>query len=239
MLATNRLVVTRMARSRTARGIAAAAFLLANSGMVAPALAAAGTSPIPLVLPAPAAPVGDLFPGGVGAAQFIVNNPNHVVARLESLSFGTVRSSDPTGCPAGLLGTHPITLPPGEVVAAGATAAAFRIAGAFTLAEQAPDQCQGVTFLVDTTVLASIDGQQISSSQRRYGENRRSGSFPGPRHPGVDGSAVARSGGPRGPSPWSLALGSGFLAIWREGGGCKEARTAELGIPERARFSTG
>lgn len=172
MLATNRLVVTRMARSRTARGIAAAAFLLANSGMVAPALAAAGTSPIPLVLSAPAAPVGDLFPGGVGAAQFIVNNPNHVVARLESLSFGTVRSSDPTGCPAGLLGTHPITLPPGEVVAAGATAAAFRIAGAFTLAEQAPDQCQGVTFLVDTTVLASIDGQQISSSS---GDTARTG----------------------------------------------------------------
>jgi hypothetical protein len=179
----NRLVVTRVARSRTVLGITAVAFLLTGVGMAAPTpAAAAGTSPLPLVLSAPAAPVGDLFPGGVGAAQFTVNNPNPFAARLESLSFGTVRSSDPTGCPATLLGTHPVTLPASDVVPAGATAAAFRVAGAFTLAAQAPDQCQGVTFLVDTTLLANIDGQQISSSA---GESARPGASATSPTPGI------------------------------------------------------
>lgn len=195
--------------------------------MVTPAsAAAAATSPLPLVLSAPAAPVGDLVPGGVGAAQFTVNNPNGFPARLESLSFGAVRSSDPVGCPASMLGTHPITLPNGDVVPAGATAAAFRIAGAFTLAEQAPDGCQGVTFLVDTTLLASIDGQQVSSSTGGTGNTGGAGGAGGAGNIGGAGGAghTGGAGGtgasaPQSPVPGTLAwTGAPLLAVAAVGG---------------------
>lgn len=151
-------------RSRRMLGLGSITLLVASAGLLAPARALADPGPVPLVLHAPAMPVADLFPGGTGTAQFTVDNPNPSAARLESVSFGAARSSSPASCPASLLSTHQVALPAGDVVPAGASGQPYRVAGAFTLAEVAPDGCQGVIFLVDTTVLANVDGQETTSS---------------------------------------------------------------------------
>jgi hypothetical protein len=198
-----------MIRSRHALGLGLVAGLAGWVGLLAPAPALADSGPMPLVLHAASAPVADLFPGGTGTAQFSVDNPNAAAARLESVSFGSVRSSSPVSCPASLLSTHPVVLPAGDVVAAGASGQPYRVAGAFTLAEAAPDGCQGVTFIVDTTVRANIEGQETTSTVGGTG-NTGAGSS-GTGNTGAGNTGVGSTGS-TGATGQGTGGGTGMLA---------------------------
>ncbi len=57
------------------------------------------TSSLSLTITAALSPTADLFPGGSGALQFTVTNPNPFGVSLTSLSTTTVTSSDPTELP--------------------------------------------------------------------------------------------------------------------------------------------
>lgn len=104
-----------------------------------------------LVLTANASPAADLFPGGTGAAQFTVENPNPFPVQVTALQFGAVTSSAPTACPASNLATTNVTLGTPIAVPADGTSPAQSVGKAFTLATNAPNGCQGVTFTVATT----------------------------------------------------------------------------------------
>ena len=139
------------------RGTAALGALLA-AGMLAAATSAgparADTRPRSLELDAVARPAADLYPGGSGAAQFTVGNPNPFPVRLLTLSFGPVHSSAPAACPPAMLRPRRVRLR--AVVPAGAAAVTERAPHAFRLSRSAPNGCQGVTFTASATVVAAI-----------------------------------------------------------------------------------
>jgi hypothetical protein len=116
--------------------------------------AQADTEPRSLDLSAVARPAADLYPGGSGAAQFTVGNPNPFPVRLLSLSFGPVRSSAPAACPPRLLSVRRVRLR--AVVPAGAAAVTEEAPHAFRLSRSAPNGCQGVTFTASAAVVAEI-----------------------------------------------------------------------------------
>jgi hypothetical protein len=135
-----------------AAGVAVALWPASGTGSgTTKALSAQG-----LTVNATASPVADLFPGATGALQFTITNPNPYPVSLTSIAYGTVSSSDPTGCPAanlvpgasGVLGT-PISVP------ANATSGVVSIPAAVTLSVNALNGCQGVTFTVGVTLSGS------------------------------------------------------------------------------------
>lgn len=103
-----------------------------------------------VTLTASATPTADLYPGASGAAQFTVTNPNPYAVTINTLTFGTVTSSDPTNCPATNITT---TAKTGLSIAvpANGTSAPQSVASSFTMATTAPNGCQGVTFTVAAT----------------------------------------------------------------------------------------
>ncbi|HEY4463615.1 MAG TPA: hypothetical protein VGN41_13205 [Streptosporangiaceae bacterium] len=144
-------------RGRSARGCGPAALgaLLAAGTIAAFAGSAqAGTGPRSLDLGAVVRPAADLYPGGPGAAQFTVDNPNPFPVRLLWASFGKVHSSAPAACPPAMLRTHRVRLR--ALVPASATAVTERAPRAFRLSRSAPNGCQGVTFTASATVVAAI-----------------------------------------------------------------------------------
>jgi hypothetical protein len=181
-------------RAQAALGILLAAGMFGAS--VSPARA--GTEPRSLDLAAVARPVADLYPGGSGAAQFTVGNPNPFPVRLLSLSFGKVNSSNPAACPPGVLSARPVRLR--GVVPAGATAVAEEAPRAFRLARWAPDGCQGVTFTAAATVVGAIvddgdgdgDGDGGAGATAGGGTSAGTGlaSVTGPARPGAGAAAV-------------------------------------------------
>jgi hypothetical protein len=137
------------------RGSAALGALLAAGTIAASASPArADSEPRSLDLGAAVRPAADLYPGGPGAAQFTVGNPNPFPVRLLTVSFGPVHSSAPAACPPGMLRTHRVRLR--AVIPAGATAVTERAPRAFRLSRSAPNGCQGVTFTASATVVAAI-----------------------------------------------------------------------------------
>jgi hypothetical protein len=109
-----------------------------------------------LTITAAASPTADLFPGGTGALQFTVTNPNPFGVSLTSLSTTTVTSSDPTNCPAANVtaaaGPTSITA---IAVAAHATSPVQSVPGVVSMVTAAPNGCQGVTFTVTATLSGS------------------------------------------------------------------------------------
>jgi hypothetical protein len=103
-------------------------------------------------------PTADLFPGSSGALQFELSNPNPYPVNLTSVVYGAVTSSDQANCAASYL----TTATDGALASLiGLTAAAIdtpaSIPAAVTLAANAPDGCQGVTF----TVAVTLTGAQV------------------------------------------------------------------------------
>ncbi|SEP19567.1 hypothetical protein SAMN04489732_104339 [Amycolatopsis saalfeldensis] len=117
----------------------------------------------PVTLNAVSEPVADLLPGRTGSAQFTVINPNGFGVRLVSLSFDRVKSSsNPVGCPAGLLATHD-RQPAGGLFVPASGRASFAVPGALTLSAAATDACLGVTFVVEARAEGVEDDRGASA----------------------------------------------------------------------------
>jgi hypothetical protein len=140
-------------------------WLLVSAALVVLGLGTAGVAraddppaPRPVVLSASSEPVGDLVPGGTGAAQFTVTNPNAFEVRLVSLAFDEVKSSSkPAACPTGLLTAQDLRLTGGALVPASGKAS-FVVAGALKLSAEATDACLDVKFVVATRAQGVEDG---------------------------------------------------------------------------------
>lgn len=126
-----------------------------SGSVLTAALAVKTDQPGSLELHSATVPIADLYPGGTGSAQFSIVNPNPFAVRLQSISFAEVTSSDPSGCPANWLTRHNLFLPADVVVGANEQGKNYLIPDAFTLSRDAPDQCQGVVFVVATRVHAT------------------------------------------------------------------------------------
>ncbi|KAA2262655.1 hypothetical protein F0L68_12215 [Solihabitans fulvus] len=148
---------------RPTRLLLGTAFAAVSAGSWAGGVAAADPTQ-PLVLAAVSKPVGDLLPGGSGAAQFTVTNPNAFGVRLTSVSFDrVVSSSNPAGCPVGLLSTHDQRPAGGLPVPASGTVS-FAVPGALTLSQDATDECLGVTFVVAAHAEGTQDGGGVDAT---------------------------------------------------------------------------
>jgi hypothetical protein len=115
---------------------------------------AQATSAVALTI-SPGTASGDLYPGFTGGDVFLkVSNPNPYAVDITSAAFGTVTSSDPTGCPASNIRTSS-SASLSLHVAASSTDQAVTIPDVVTMGASAPDGCQGVTFTIATTVSGS------------------------------------------------------------------------------------
>lgn len=140
-----------------ASGTAYAMWSATGSGSAA----AKSRSAVALTAAAVTPATGDLYPGGVGAVSFTVNNTNPYNVTLSKLTAATVVSDDTTNCPSANIGITPsiataiagsgYTLPSSIVVSAGGTTATQTLAGLLTMAATAPDGCQGKTFTATLT----------------------------------------------------------------------------------------
>lgn len=130
-------------------GIALALWDTAGSGFGSARARTAQT----LTITAAASPTADLFPGGSGALQFTVTNPNPYGVTLTSFTTSTITSGDQANCPStNVTASASGTLASPIVVGANATSAAQSVAGLVSMAGAAPNGCQGVTFTIAMTL---------------------------------------------------------------------------------------
>jgi hypothetical protein len=197
-------------------GVGGPVALHAAAGPVA--LNAAGAEPVvlqaaaaePVALTAVSEPVADLLPGRTGSAQFTVTNPNGFGVRLVSLFFDRVKSSsNPVGCPAGLLATNDLQ-PAGGLFVPASGRVSFVVPGALTLSAAATDVCLGVTFVVETRAVGVEDDRGVgavppagtgpgpSGSPGPVAGAPEAGVLTGMGHEGPAGAQVGNSGANRG-----------------------------------------
>jgi hypothetical protein len=192
----------------------------------------ADTDPRSLRLGAVARPAADLYPGGSGAAQFTVGNPNPFPVRLLSLSFGPVRSSAPVACPPGVLRVHRVRLR--AVVPAGATSVTERAPRAFRLSRSAPNGCQGVTFTASATVVAEIlddDGNGGGGATAGGGAGTTAGGGPGAVAGGGPGAVAGGGAGAMADGgPGALAGGGAGVTVGGVGGSAGWAAASMPGV---------
>lgn len=94
----------------------------------------------------------DLYPGFAGGdVHFMLTNTNPYPVLFDSMTPGTITSSDPTGCPASNVTVASAT-GLSLAVPANGTSTAQSIVDVVTMASAAPDACQGVTFTVALTL---------------------------------------------------------------------------------------
>jgi hypothetical protein len=97
----------------------------------------------------------DLYPGFTGGDVFFtITNPNPYPVTFTSMTPGTITSSNPTNCPVAnvsVLSASGLSL----TVGANTTSATQSIANVVTMANTAPDGCQGVTFTIAMTLAGS------------------------------------------------------------------------------------
>ena len=97
----------------------------------------------------------DLYPGFTqGDLHFTLTNTNPYAVQFTSMTPGAITSSAPVACPASNL-TVASASGLALDVAAGATSGALSVPDVVTLANAAPDGCQGVTFTVAVTMVGS------------------------------------------------------------------------------------
>lgn len=99
----------------------------------------------------------DLYPGFTdGDVHFTLTNPNPYPVTFDTMTAGTITSSDPTNCPASNVsatGATGLALS----VGANATSGAQSIDDVVSMQASAPDGCQGVTFTIALTLTGSQD----------------------------------------------------------------------------------
>lgn len=94
----------------------------------------------------------DLYPGFTqGDVYFTVSNNNPYAVTFASMTPGTITSSNEGACPAAKLTVASAT-GLGMAVAGNASNVAQSIPNVVTLASDAPDGCQGVTFTIALTL---------------------------------------------------------------------------------------
>ncbi|WP_328611242.1 hypothetical protein OG943_19645 [Amycolatopsis sp. NBC_00345] len=184
--------------------------VLMVGGVGAGGTAAAAEPPEPVTLNAVGEPVADLLPGRTGAAQFTVTNPNGFGVRLVSLFFDRVKSSsNPVGCPVGLLTTND-RQPAGGLFVPASGKASFVVPGALTLSAAATDACLGVTFIVETRAVGVADDRGASVVPP-------TGTAPGPPGSGPEAGVPVGTGhegsGPVGEQASNSGSGPGKLAF--------------------------
>ncbi|KAA2262606.1 hypothetical protein F0L68_11930 [Solihabitans fulvus] len=101
-------------------------------------------------------PNGDLWPGGTGAAQYSIDNPNGFPVVVSKLTFNSITSGNETNCPAKNLTAvnSTATLATAITVPANSNSGAQSLPAAFKLDTNAPSACQGVVFTVKTSATA-------------------------------------------------------------------------------------
>jgi hypothetical protein len=132
---------------RTTVAAAAVAAALGAVGVADWAVAAkggkpTGANPKPLTV---TGSVADLFPGGTARLDVVVTNTNNAAIAVTSVDVEATDAGP--SCRASVLTFA--TPPPGQVIEAGQTSS---LPVAVTMAEGAPDACQGVTFPLRHTV---------------------------------------------------------------------------------------
>lgn len=106
-----------------------------------------------LTVTAAVSPTADLYPGGTGALQFTVTNPNPYSVTLTTFTTSTITSADQTNCPASnVTATASGTLGTPIVVAANATSSAQSASGLVAMGNSAPNGCQGIVFTITMTL---------------------------------------------------------------------------------------
>lgn len=98
----------------------------------------------------------DLYPGvSTGDVSFTITNDNPYPVVFTDMTPGAVSSSDEANCPASNVTIDPATGLDLDV-GAGATTATLGIEDVVSMAEAAPDECQGATF----TIALELSGLQ-------------------------------------------------------------------------------
>ena len=148
-------------KKRVLAAVATASIVAAASGLALATWTATGSGSgqakarnAVTVTVAAATGTADLYPGANGALYFTLNNTNPYPVTFTSLTPGTVTSSDATNCPASNVTTNGAT-GLSLAVGANATSGTLSVPGAVSMANGAPDGCQGVTFTVGVTLSGS------------------------------------------------------------------------------------
>ncbi|HEY3464763.1 MAG TPA: hypothetical protein VGL47_06495 [Amycolatopsis sp.] len=145
------LVVTTVVGATLGGGIAVAAWTSSGSG-TATAKAGTATAPTTGTVDASAITTGLLYPGALGTAKLLVNNPNPYPVVVTRVAAGT-------GAPTGSGGIGPCTATgiswrdqtPQTPVAAGGNAT-ITLPDAVAMASTVDDGCQGAVFSIPVTV---------------------------------------------------------------------------------------
>ena len=97
----------------------------------------------------------DLYPGFThGAVNFTITNPNPYPITISSVTPGTITSSNQAACAASNI-TGAAVSGLALVVPANSTGSAEAVSNVLSMASNAPDGCQGVSFTVALTVAGS------------------------------------------------------------------------------------
>jgi hypothetical protein len=129
-------------------GVAFAAWTATGSGSGAAKAASATASTI-----SAGSPTADLYPGQTAGDLYIsVNNPNPYDIRFTSGSFGAVTSGNEADCPASNVTVDASASGLTIDVPAGSSGVASTIADVVSMANDAPNACQGVTFTIAVTL---------------------------------------------------------------------------------------
>ncbi len=135
----------------TAGGVALASWLVGGTGT---AYSKAGTLQALSTVDVSATISGDLYPGGSGAATVKVHNPNPIpLVVTAATGNGSITSSDNANCPGSNLTFTDQTGLSIDIPAGGDAQQVF--ANAAQLSANAPNACQGVTFMIPVSVQGS------------------------------------------------------------------------------------
>jgi hypothetical protein len=128
-------------------GVAIAAWLVSGSGN-----GAAKAGELTTINVAAGTPTGDLYPGGSGALELSVTNPNTLPLVITSVSANGAITSDDGLCAGTNVTFTGVTGLSTALPVGGPTAVS--LPGAVTMVVNADNACQGATFTIPVTVNA-------------------------------------------------------------------------------------
>lgn len=144
----NRIIATGAVAMTLVAGVAFANWTASGSGSGAAKAASATASTVTA-----GSPTADLYPGQTEGDVYIsVDNPNPYAIRFTSASFSTVTSGNEAGCPASNVTVDASATGLTIDVPAGSAGVASTITDVVSMAGNAPNACQGVTFTIAVTL---------------------------------------------------------------------------------------
>jgi hypothetical protein len=142
-----------VAATVTIAGIAGASWSAQSNGT---AKAQAGR--LQPVSATPATPTAELFPGGSADAALTLTNPNPVAMTVSSIRGSGPITSDSAACDAAGNGVS-FTDPAGAWEVANSASLVVNLADAVRMSVDSATECQGATFTIPVSVVASVSGQ--------------------------------------------------------------------------------